>query len=93
MTQILEAAIVVLINTSITNEITTASKVKMISRAALRASKATQASTSSTLARRTFHSTPARFDSPYHYPEGPLSNIPFNPRTKYFGVRYWGTMG
>ncbi|KAL8824449.1 MAG: hypothetical protein Q9170_008151 [Blastenia crenularia] len=62
----------------------------MIARSALRASKASQAST--VVARRGFHSTPARLESPYHYPEGPLSNIPFNPRTKYFGVRYWGTM-
>ncbi|KAL8992831.1 MAG: hypothetical protein Q9169_006805 [Polycauliona sp. 2 TL-2023] len=53
---------------------------------------------SSLIARRSargFHSTPARFglnDSPYHYPEGPRSNIPFNPLTKYFAVRFWGTM-
>ncbi|KAI4120532.1 MAG: hypothetical protein LQ338_006943 [Usnochroma carphineum] len=62
----------------------------MLSRSALRASKASNPSTM--LARRGFHSTPARLSSPYHYAEGPLSNIPFNPRTKYFGVRYWGTM-
>ncbi|KAL9060555.1 MAG: hypothetical protein Q9206_000965 [Seirophora lacunosa] len=64
---------------------------KMISRSALRASQA--ARPSAMLARRGFHSTPARFESPYHYPEGPYSNIPFNPKTKYFALRYWGTMG
>ncbi|KAL9026251.1 MAG: hypothetical protein Q9196_005051 [Gyalolechia fulgens] len=41
----------------------------MMSRTALRASKASAKPASSALARRTFHSTPARFDSPYHYPE------------------------
>ncbi|KAI4245101.1 MAG: hypothetical protein L6R40_002700 [Gallowayella cf. fulva] len=67
---------------------------KMISRSALRASTA-----SSMIGRRGvrgFHLTPARFgmnDSPYHYPEGPGSNLPFNAKTKYFAVRYWGTMG
>ncbi|KAL8905895.1 MAG: hypothetical protein Q9171_006494 [Xanthocarpia ochracea] len=65
----------------------------MISRSALRASTA-----SSLVARRGargFRSTPTRSglnDSPYHYPEGPRSNIPFNPLTKYFALRYWGTM-
>ena len=60
---------------------------QMLSRTALRASP------SSIVARRGFHTTRARLASPYHYPEGPRSNIPFNPLTKYFGVRYWGTMG
>ncbi|KAL8971361.1 MAG: hypothetical protein Q9197_003320 [Variospora fuerteventurae] len=66
----------------------------MISRSALRASQAARPSArpSAMLARRGFHSTPARFESPYHYPEGPYSNLPFNPKTKYFAVRYWGTM-
>jgi cytochrome c oxidase subunit 7c len=31
--------------------------------------------------------------SPYHYPEGPRSNIPFNPLTKWFALRYWSFMG
>ncbi|KAL9018799.1 MAG: hypothetical protein Q9185_003885 [Variospora sp. 1 TL-2023] len=68
---------------------------KMISRSALRASQAARPSArpSAMLARRGFHSSPARFESPYHYAEGPYSNIPFNPKTKYFAVRYWGTMG
>jgi hypothetical protein len=30
--------------------------------------------------------------SPYHYPEGPRSNIPFNPLTKWFALRYWSFM-
>jgi cytochrome c oxidase subunit 7c len=60
----------------------------MFSRAAVRAS-----STTSMVARRGFHSTKAQLSSPYHYPEGPLTNIPFNPKTKFFAVRYWSFMG
>lgn len=30
--------------------------------------------------------------SPYHYPEGPYSNLPFNPHKKYFAVGYWAFM-
>jgi cytochrome c oxidase subunit 7c len=41
------------------------------------------------VARRGFHSTRAQMSSPFHYPEGPRSNIPFNPLTKFFVVRYW----
>lgn len=44
------------------------------------------------LGRRTFHATPRTAASPYHYPEGPRSNIPFDPLTKFFAVRYWGFM-
>ncbi|KAK5171089.1 Cytochrome c oxidase assembly protein cox15 [Saxophila tyrrhenica] len=46
----------------------------------------------STAARRGFHTTRPQFASPYHYPEGPRNNIPFNPLTKFFAVRYWGFM-
>ena len=60
----------------------------MLSRTALRASKAP-----SIIASRGFRTSAARLSSPYHYPEGPRSNIPFNPLTKFFAVRYWGTMG
>ncbi|KAK4133182.1 hypothetical protein BT67DRAFT_58606 [Trichocladium antarcticum] len=35
-------------------------------------------------ARRGFQTTTARLSSPYHYPEGPLGNLPFNPRKKSF---------
>ena len=42
------------------------------------------------LARRGFHTTRVRLSSPYHYPEGPYSNIPFNPRTRFFALRFWG---
>ncbi|KAL2265282.1 hypothetical protein VTJ83DRAFT_6382 [Remersonia thermophila] len=41
------------------------------------------------VARRAFTTTTARLSSPYHYPEGPLSNIPFNPRKKGFAIKYW----
>jgi cytochrome c oxidase subunit 7c len=41
------------------------------------------------VARRAFTTTRARLSSPYHYPEGPLSNIPFNPRKKGFALGYW----
>lgn len=42
-------------------------------------------------ARRALHTTPARLSSPYHYPEGPLSNLPFNPRKRGpgFTIAYW----
>ncbi len=60
----------------------------MLSRSVLRAGVGT-----SCVARRGFRSTSARMASPYHYPEGPRSNIPFNPLTKYFYLRYWGFMG
>ncbi|KAH8714475.1 hypothetical protein BGZ61DRAFT_349571 [Ilyonectria robusta] len=58
----------------------------MLSRAATR-------TTTSLVARRGFHSTRARLSSPYHYPEGAYSNIPFNPRSKWFGVGFWTFMG
>ncbi|KAF2491029.1 hypothetical protein BU16DRAFT_565948 [Lophium mytilinum] len=56
----------------------------MLARAAFRAS-----TTTSLVSRRGFQSTRARLDSPYHYPEGPRSNLPFNPLTKWFALRYW----
>ncbi|KFY31415.1 hypothetical protein V501_08746 [Pseudogymnoascus sp. VKM F-4519 (FW-2642)] len=43
-------------------------------------------------ARRGFHSTRSQMASPYHYPEGPRNNLPFNPLTKFFALRYWGFM-
>ncbi|CAD0089263.1 unnamed protein product [Aureobasidium vineae] len=45
------------------------------------------------VARRAFSSTRMQLASPYHYPEGPRSNLPFNPLTKFFAVRFWGFMG
>ncbi|ROW00497.1 hypothetical protein VSDG_03302 [Cytospora chrysosperma] len=57
--------------------------VKMLSRAAIRT--ATQAA-----GRRGFHSTRSQMSSPYHYPEGPYSNLPFNPKKKGFPVLFWG---
>ena len=44
------------------------------------------------VARRGFHTSRAQFSSPYHYPEGPYTNIPFNPRSKWFALGYWGFM-
>lgn len=44
------------------------------------------------IARRGFHTTRAQLSSPYHYPEGPFNNIPFNPKTRFFPVRYWTFM-
>ena len=58
---------------------------QMLARPALRSAN--------TIARRGFHTTRPQFASPYHYPEGPRSNIPFNPLTRFFAVRYWGFMG
>ncbi|TRX94569.1 hypothetical protein FHL15_004521 [Xylaria flabelliformis] len=43
----------------------------------------------SMVSRRAFHATRARLSSPYHYPEGPYSNLPFNTKTRFFAVRYW----
>ncbi|KAJ9607837.1 Cytochrome c oxidase assembly protein cox15 [Cladophialophora chaetospira] len=47
------------------------------------------------VARRGFTSTTRRMDafSPYHYPEGPYHNLPFNPKTRFFWLRYWLFMG
>ncbi|KZF25745.1 hypothetical protein L228DRAFT_244642 [Xylona heveae TC161] len=59
----------------------------MLARSAARATSMT-----SQVARRGFHTTRAQMSSPYHYPEGPRSNIPFNPLTKFFAVRYWTFM-
>lgn len=60
---------------------------KMYAASALRARMAT-----SFVARRGFSTTRAQFGSPYHYAEGPRSNLPFNPLTKYFFWRYWAFM-
>ncbi|KAM9877212.1 cytochrome-c oxidase chain VIIc [Verticillium dahliae] len=65
------------------------SAVFMLSRAVTRA--ATQAP--SVVARRGFHATRSRMSSPFHYPEGPRSNIPFNPKSKVFPFLFWGFMG
>jgi cytochrome c oxidase subunit 7c len=37
--------------------------------------------------RRNFHATPAR-NGGYHYPEGPRSNLPFDPLAKGFGIKF-----
>ncbi|KAI0394998.1 cytochrome-c oxidase chain VIIc [Xylariaceae sp. FL0594] len=44
---------------------------------------------SSLVGRRAFHTTRPRFSSPYHYPEGPRSNLPFNTQTRFFALRFW----
>lgn len=54
----------------------------MLSRAAVRA-------TTQVAGRRGFHATRSQMSSPYHYPEGPYSNIPFNPRKKTFPIMFW----
>ncbi|EZF34758.1 hypothetical protein TMEN_5079 [Trichophyton mentagrophytes] len=61
--------------------------VKMFARSAIRANTA-----ASIISRRGFHSTRTQLASGFHYPEGPRSNIPFNPLTKFFFVRYWAFM-
>ncbi|KAK3949061.1 hypothetical protein QBC32DRAFT_349989 [Pseudoneurospora amorphoporcata] len=58
----------------------------MFSRVALRAAPRQQPF--SLVARRTFQTTRAQLSSPYHYPEGPRSNLPFNPKTRFFWFRY-----
>jgi len=42
------------------------------------------------VARRAFSTTRAQLSSPYHYPEGPRTNLPFNTKTRFFALRYWG---
>lgn len=44
----------------------------------------------SATARRGFHSSRVTLSSPYHYHEGPRTNIPFNPLTRFFYLRYVG---
>jgi cytochrome c oxidase subunit 7c len=51
--------------------------------------RASQRMATTMVSRRMFHATRARFSSPYHYPEGPYSNLPFNVKTRFFGLRYW----
>ncbi|KAF1955447.1 hypothetical protein CC80DRAFT_516897 [Byssothecium circinans] len=60
----------------------------MLARTAFRATAAP-----SRVARRGFQSTRAQLSSPYHYPEGPRSNLPFDPLKKGFAFKYWGFMG
>lgn len=55
------------------------------------ATTATRAATRA-VARRGFHTTRAQQSSPYHYPEGPYTNLPFNTKTRFFAVRYWSFM-
>lgn len=55
------------------------------------ATTATRAATRA-VARRGFHTTRAQQSSPYHYPEGPYTNLPFNTKTRFFAVRYWTFM-
>ena len=52
-------------------------------------SRAATRTTTTLVSRRGFHATRARLSSPYHYPEGPYSNLPFNPRKKGFAFGYW----
>ncbi|TQN73565.1 hypothetical protein CSHISOI_01899 [Colletotrichum shisoi] len=57
----------------------------MLARAAARAVPQTRA----VVARRGFQTTRAQMSSPYHYPEGPYSNLPFNPKSKWFAPGFW----
>ncbi|KAH7389626.1 putative cytochrome c subunit [Phaeosphaeria sp. MPI-PUGE-AT-0046c] len=60
----------------------------MLARATFRA-----ASAPTLVARRGFQSTRAQMASPFHYPEGPRSNLPFDPLKRGFAFKYWGFMG
>lgn len=57
----------------------------MLSRVAFRAT-----ATPAFVARRGFQTTRAQLSSPYHYPEGPRSNLPFDPLKKGFAFKFWG---
>lgn len=74
-------------NRSRTPQLTSA--VQMLSRSAMRMPTAAN----QIVARRGFSSTRMQLASPYHYPEGPRSNLPFNPMTRFFAIRYWSFMG
>lgn len=45
------------------------------------------------VARRGFHTSRAQFKSPYHYPEGPHTTLPFNARSKWFPLCFWTFAG
>lgn len=66
---------------------------KLTISAQMYASSAVRARLATVAARRGFSTTRAQLGSPYHYAEGPRSNIPFNPLTKHFFWRYWAFMG
>ncbi|EGX93885.1 cytochrome-c oxidase chain VIIc [Cordyceps militaris CM01] len=55
-------------------------------------SHAATRTTTTLVSRRAFHATRARMSSPYHYPDGAYSNLPFNPHSKWFTLGYWGFM-
>lgn len=55
-------------------------------------SHAATRTTTTLVSRRAFHATRARMSSPYHYPDGAYSNLPFNPHSKWFGAGYWTFM-
>jgi cytochrome c oxidase subunit 7c len=54
----------------------------MLSRAATR-------TTTSLVTRRAFHATRPRMSSPYHYAEGPYTNLPFNPHKRTFALKFF----
>ncbi|KAF3214294.1 hypothetical protein TWF192_009177 [Orbilia oligospora] len=41
-----------------------------------------------TVTRQNFSTSAPRMSSPYHYPSGPRSNLPFDPLNKFFGVKF-----
>jgi cytochrome c oxidase subunit 7c len=61
--------------------------IQMIAQNAVRARLA-----ASHLSRRAFSTTRTQ-QAGFHYPEGPRSNLPFNPLTRFFVVRYWTFCG
>jgi cytochrome c oxidase subunit 7c len=57
----------------------------MLARAAIRSAPKNP----SAVARRGFQTSRAQFSSPYHYPEGPYTGLPFNAKSKWFPLGYW----
>lgn len=55
-------------------------------------SRAATRTTTTLVSRRAFHATRARMSSPYHYPDGAYTNLPFNPHSKWFSFGYWTFM-
>jgi len=67
----------------------------MLARAALRAQPAAVARRGFQTSRiaRGGHEPMASGQSPYHYPEGPRSNLPFDPLKKGFAIKFWTYAG
>ncbi|EWC45732.1 hypothetical protein DRE_05069 [Drechslerella stenobrocha 248] len=60
----------------------------VIDRETMRSQIANRITGLSSMTRRNFSTSASRMSSPYHYPTGPRSNIPFNPLSRFFALRF-----